>query len=262
MYDADKVPIFKLPPDAHQMRERAQGRQKRHIIDDERMERVLTAKYFGAVTNVDDNVGRILAELERQGMMDNTIILFSADHGNMLGQKARWFKGLQYDGSAGIPLLWRGPKGAPENTGRVENRIVENIDIMPTLLAAAGLPVPEGVQGRSFLPLARGADPNWKDRCFSQLQTGMVRTPQWKLIDNSLNLSGDLELYDMRSDPHEERNVARDAKNRDLVADLSRQLTRFRADQPAPVKIPGMPAPAYSVISDKERKELVELAPG
>jgi len=90
----------------------------------------------------------------------------------------------------------------------------------------------------------------------------MIRTPQWKLIDNSLNLSGELELYDMRNDPHEERNVAGDPKNRDLVGDLSRQLTKFRADQPAAIKIPGMPAPAYSVIGDQERKELWDSAPG
>lgn len=263
MYDADKVPIFKLPSDAHELRQQAKGQQeKRHTIDDERMERVMTAKYFGAVTNVDDSIGRILGELERLGMMDNTIILFSADHGNMLGQRARWFKDLEYDGSAGIPLLWRGPKGAPENTGRVEKRIVENIDILPTLLTAAGIPIPEGVQGRSFLSLARGVDPNWKDRCFSQLHSGMVRTPQWKLIDDSLNLSGKLELYDMRNDPQEARNLANDPKMRDVVAELSGQMTQFRAARPEPFKISGMPSPAYTVISDQERKELWDSAPG
>ena len=261
MYDPDKVPIFKLPADAHKMRTEAREAQKRHIIDDERMERVMTAKYLGAVTNVDDNIGRIFAELQRLGMMDNTIILFSADHGNMLGEKARWFKGLQYDGSARIPLLWRGPKGAPENTGRVENKIIENTDLLPTLLEATGIPIPEGVQGRSFLKLARGGDAQWKDRCFSQLHTGMMRTPQWKLIDNSLNLSGELELYDMRNDPREERNLAGEGKNREVVAELSRQLTKFRADQPPPVKIAGMPTPSYAYISDKERKELREAAP-
>jgi arylsulfatase A-like enzyme len=73
MYDPDKVPIFKLPPNAHAMRQEARQPQKRHIIEDERMERVMTAKYLGAVTNVDDNIGRILGELERLGMMDNTL---------------------------------------------------------------------------------------------------------------------------------------------------------------------------------------------
>jgi arylsulfatase len=261
LYDPDKVPIFKLPANAHQMRQEASDPQKRHIIEDERMERVMTAKYFGAVTNVDDNIGRIFRELERLGMMDNTIILFSADHGNMLGEHARWFKGLEYDGSARIPLLWRGPKGAPENTGRVEDKIIENTDLMPTVLEAAGIPIPERVQGRSFLKLARGRDPEWKDRCFSQLHTGMVRTQQWKMIDNSLNLSRDLELYDVRNDPREERNLAGDAKNRELIAEFSAQLKRFRADKPAPVKIAGMAAPDYTTISDKERRELTDSAP-
>jgi arylsulfatase A-like enzyme len=262
MYDPDKVPIFKLPANAHQMRTEANEARKRHLIDDERMERVMTAKYLGAITNVDDNIGRIFAELERLGMMDNTIILFSADHGNMLGERAQWFKGVQYDGSARIPLLWRGPKGAPENTGRVEERVIENVDFTPTLLEAAGIPVPEGMQGKSFLKLARGRDPQWKDRCFSQLRTGMVRSHQWKLIDNSLNLSGDLELYDMKNDPHEARNLAADPKHRDLVAELKSQMTKIRAERPAPVKIAGMPKPAYATISDKERKELTEAAPG
>jgi arylsulfatase A-like enzyme len=261
MYDPDKVPIFKLPPNARQMRVAARELQKRHIVDDERMERVITAKYYGAITNVDDNIGRILLELERLGMLDNTIILFSSDHGNMLGEKARWFKGLQYDGSARIPLLWRGPKGASENGGRVEDKIIENIDLMPTVLEAAGIPIPEGVQGRSFLKLARGQDGQWKNRCFSQLHAGMIRTPQWKLIDNSLNLSGELELYDMRNDPREERNVAGEARNRDLIADLRQQLTMYRADKPAPVRIAGMPAPAYATISDEERKNLRDSAP-
>ena len=261
MYDPDKVPIFKLPANAHQMRVEAREAQKRHIIDDERMERVITAKYFGAVTNVDDNIGRLLRELEQLGMMDNTIILFSADHGNMLGEHARWFKGLEYDGSARIPLLWRGPKGAAENTGRVEEKIVENIDLMPTVLEAAGIAIPERVQGRSFLQLARGRDPQWKNRCFSQLHTGMVRTPQWKMIDNSLDLSGEIELYDVRNDPREERNLAGEPKNREVVAEFKRELTKFRAEKPAPVTIAGMATPDYAVISDKERKELRESAP-
>src|SRR5581483_7203249 len=115
---------------------------------------------------------------------------------------------------------------------------------------------PEGVQGKSFLSLARGADPHWKDSCFSQLHMGMVRTPQWKLIDNSLDLSGSLELYDMRDDPWEERNLAADPKKRDLIEEFKTQLTKFRAERPAPIKVPGMATPAYAVISDKERKEL------
>ena len=260
MYDPDKVPIFKLPAGAHAMREQARGRQKRHVIDDERMERVITSKYFGAITNVDDNIGRLFAELERLGMMDNTLILFTADHGNMLGEKARWFKGLEYEGSAHIPLLWRGPKGAPENTGRVETKIIENTDLTPTLLDYIGAPIPEGMQGRSFLKLARGGDAKWKDTCFSHLRSGMIRTPEWKLIANRDDGS-DLELYDMRKDPHEERNLAAEPARRALVAELNGSLKRRLAEKPAPPKIAGMETPAYAFISDKERRELIGAAP-
>jgi arylsulfatase len=260
MYDPDQVPIFPLPANAHALRQEARGRQKRHLIDDVRMERVMTAMYFGAITNVDDNIGRIFAELERLGMMDNTLILFTADHGNMLGEKARWFKGVEYEGSAHIPLLWRGPKAAPENTGRVESKIIENTDLLPTLLDYIGAPVPDGVQGRSFLKLARGGDPNWKDFCFSHLRDGMVRTPEWKLISNRTE-AGDFELYDMRRDPHEERNLASEPRHRALIADLNSRMQRCLADSPAPVKIAGMGTPPYAFISDKERKELIGAAP-
>ncbi|MDQ6707893.1 MAG: DUF4976 domain-containing protein, partial [Acidobacteriota bacterium] len=153
------------------------------------------------------------------------------------------------------------PKGSPENSGRVESKIIENTDLLPTIFEAVGMETPAGVQGQSFLKLARGNDPGWKDRCYSQLATAMVRTPQWKLIDNSRNLSGTFELYDMRNDPKEERNVADDSRHRDLVENYKRQLTVWRADKPAPVKIPGMSEPAYTRISAEERRKIVRNAP-
>jgi len=179
----------------------------------------------------------------------------------MLGDRGRMFKGVMYEGSSHIPLIWRGVKGAGENHGRVEDQIIENTDLMPTILESAGLPVPDRVQGRSFLPMMRGEGGKWKDRCYSQLATAMVRTPQWKLIDNSQNLSAGFELYDMRNDPKEERNLAGEAKNRDLIEDFKRQLTAWRADKPAPVKIAGMPTPDYAFISDQERSQLEQHVP-
>jgi arylsulfatase A-like enzyme len=127
----------------------------------------------------------------------------------------------------------------------VESRIVENTDLLPSIMETAGLPVPEGVQGRSFLKLARGGDAAWRDRCFSQLATAMYRDARFKFIDNSRDLSGAFELYDMRNDPKEERNLAAEAKHRDFVAHAKEQLTRWRADKPAPVKIAGMATPDY-----------------
>lgn len=245
-YDPAKIPVPPLPPDAKEIRAAQSGRSKRHYVDDERMMRALASVYYGAISHVDEQVGRLLGELERLGMADNTLVLFTADHGNMLGDRGRWFKGIMYEGSTHVPLLWRGPKGSAENTGRVEGKVVENTDLMPAILEAAGLPVPDGVQGRSFLKLARGGDAGWKDRAFAQLRTAMYRDGRFKLIDNSRDLSGEFELYDLRNDPKEQRNLAGEARHRDFVEHAKEQLTRWRADKPAPVKIAGMATPDYA----------------
>lgn len=254
-YDPKAIPVPKLPADAKAVRATKRGQQRRHFIDDEQMLRVMSAAYYGAIAHIDQQVGRIFAELDKLGMTDNTLILFTADHGNMLGDRGRFFKGIMYEGSSHVPLIWKGPKGAPENTGRTEEKIVENIDLMPTLLEAVGLPVPERVQGRSFLKLARGKDPQWKDHCFSQLSTAMIRTPQFKFIDNSRNLGADFELYDMRNDPREQRNLVSEARHRDRIESFKRQLTQWRADKPAPIKITGMAVPDYAFLSKQEREE-------
>ncbi|MBI4877216.1 MAG: sulfatase-like hydrolase/transferase [Acidobacteria bacterium] len=261
MYDPRSISVPKLPPNAKAIRAAQRGQSLRHYVDNEEMMRVMSAIYFGSIIHVDHQVGRLLCELDRLGMADNTLVLFTADHGNMLGDHARWFKGIMYEGSSHVPLIWRGPQGARENTGKVENRIVENTDLMPSILETAGLPVPGRVQGRSFLKLAREGDAAWKDRAYAQLRTAMVRTPEWKFIDNSQNLGADFELYDMRNDPKEQLNLAAEPKHRDLVEHSKRQLTAWRNDKPAPVKIAGLAEPDYARIGEEERSELIRNAP-
>ncbi len=259
MYDPNSLPVPKLPANARQVRAAQQGRRQRQFIDDERMMRVMSAKYYGAITHVDLHAGRLLGELERLGMADNTLVLFTADHGNMLGDHGRWFKGVQYEGSAHVPLLWKSPQEA--NRSRVLDQIIENTDVMPTILEAAGVPAPDGVQGRSFLPLARDKNAAWKNRCYSQLRSGMVLDGRWKLIDNSLDGTGSLELYDLRNDPKEDRNLAADPKQRDRVAQYRHDLAAWRARRPAPVKVSGMKTPAYAEITEQERSEAIRNAP-
>jgi arylsulfatase A-like enzyme len=260
-YDKADIPIPKLPANAKEVRAQQTGQSRRHYVDDERMVRVMSSKYYGAINHIDNQVGRLLRELKRLGMADNTLVLFTADHGNMLGEKGRWFKGVQWDGSSRVPLIWRGPKGSPENGGKVVREVVDNCDLVPSILDAAGLPVPEGVQGRSFIKLARGADPQWKNRSFSQLRSGMVVDANWKLIDNSLNGTGPYELYDLRNDPREDRNLASDPKHRDRVASYQELIAQWRADRPAPVKIAGMSTPDYAEIDDAERDKALSEAP-
>ncbi|MBL8232770.1 MAG: sulfatase-like hydrolase/transferase [Bryobacterales bacterium] len=260
-YDPNAIPVPNLPANIKELRAAQQGRGKRQFIDDERMLRVMSAAYYGAIAHVDQQVGRLLAELDKLGMADNTIVLFTADHGNMLGDRGRMFKSVMYEGSSHVPLIWRGVKGARENSGRVEKKIVENTDLMPAIFDACGLPLPDRMQGRSFVKLMRGGDSAWKDRCYSQLRTAMVRDSRLKFIDNSRSLSGEFELYDMQEDPKEQRNLVAEVRHRDRVEDYKRQLTEWRADKPAPVKVSGMATPAYAQISEAERKEAVENAP-
>jgi hypothetical protein len=89
----------------------------------------------------------------------------------------------------------------------------------------------------------------------------MIRTPEFKFIDNSLEGSGPYELYDMQKDLQEENNLADSPKHRGLVEGFKKQLARWRADKPAPVKIAGMKTPDYASVSDEERRRLFRQAP-
>src|SRR5256712_11090472 len=106
-YDPNAIPVPKLPADIHELRAAQRGQGRRRFIEDERMMRVMSAAYYGAIAHVDYHVGKLLDELDKLGMSGNTLVLFTADHGNMLGD--HWFKGVMYEGSSHVPLIWRGP---------------------------------------------------------------------------------------------------------------------------------------------------------
>jgi len=197
--------------------------------------------------------------LDRSGMADDTLILFTADHGNMLGDRGRWFKGLMYDGSARVPLIWKNPR---QKTGQVSDQVIENTDLAPTLIDAAGLSVPDGMQGRSFLRLSKGEkSPGWKNTCFSQLSQSMWWESGYKFIDNSRDSSGTRELYDLRNDPKEERNLADDPKHRDRARHAVERLSAMRASTPPPVRVTGMSTPAYAEVPLGEREQALREAP-
>jgi arylsulfatase A-like enzyme len=271
MYDPKDIPAPKIPEQVK--KERAEAiKQKhkgpmRHLIDDEEMARVLTAKYLGHVTNVDDNVGRLLKELEDLGLAKDTMIVFTADHGNMLGDLGRWFKGVMYEGSSRIPLMIKAPPGCKYaehfNRGKVVKEIVENIDVMPTLCEMIGVPLPtEGIQGKSLTGLTAATEKNWKNRAFAQRTTMMVRTPQYKLIKDERKArrgggEGAYELYDLTKDPKEETDLAADPQYKAVVVDLAKLIGDWQKDVPPPAKFAGIepPAFAYTTAEDLKRME-------
>jgi choline-sulfatase len=255
LYDASAIPVRPLPANAKHQRAKAVGRARRKFIDDEKMQRVMTALYYGAITHIDAELARLFQELERLGLCKNTIVLFTSDHGNMLGDRGLWFKDFMYEGSAHVPLIVKTPTAKPHEHAQ----IIENIDLMPTLLDYARIPIPAGIQGRSFQPLVeKGKQPDWKDRCISDLTATMHLANGWKFIDNH---NGALELYDLNKDPLEANNVVNDPRYKSRLHFAQSELAKWRAEQPPKVIVPGLPTPDYAKIDAAERAELIQSAP-
>ncbi len=173
--------------------------------------------YLASVSWMDDNVGRVLAELDRLGLREKTIIVFWGDHGYQLGEKGKWSKaGSLYEQGARVPLIIDVP-GAAGN-GKASPRIVQSIDIYPTLVELCGLAQPAGLEGRSLVPLLTNPDADWDRPAFTiwsedgQTATGTsVRYQQWRYSEYEGPRGGAL-LFDEQTDPHEMHNLADDPK--------------------------------------------------
>ncbi|HPD16950.1 MAG TPA: arylsulfatase [Planctomycetota bacterium] len=201
-----------------------------------------TAKVYGMVTNIDENVGRLLAKLKELGLEENTIVIFLGDNGPCgsqrdKGQPFRFNAGLRdqkgtvYDGGIRVPFFLRWP--ARVKGGRKIETIAAHIDVLPTLLAACGLTPPPDLKldGLSLLPLLTGDKSPWPDRTlYTQWHRGdepllyrscMARTQRWKLVNGK-------ELYDMAADPGEKNDVA--AKNPEVVARMRKGYEEWFKD--------------------------------
>lgn len=200
--------------------------------------REIRAQYWAMIALVDFEVGRILKALEDAGLADNTIVVFTSDHGEMLGNHQQLLKGPQlYDDLTHVPLLvrWTGQL-AP---GVAIDELVQWVDLPATFLDVAGCAPGRGVQGESLLPLMTGANDTWRDWALSEyrdsgfttdpkIMTTMLRHEQWKLIIWHGNPATDGkrngELYDLSKDPHELYNLFHDASHADVRRRLKLKL--------------------------------------
>ena len=186
---------------------------------DEELQEVKAA-YYAMVTLVDDEVGRILNALEREGLADNTLVVFTSDHGEMLGDHQLMLKGpMMYEQAVRVPLLMRWPGVIPAGTRCPE--LVQWIDLSATLLAAAGVPSPARAQGQDLLPLATGraSGRGWALSEYrnsghpydAPVHLTMLRRDRWKLVvqhgapASSRERTG--ELYDLEADVDELHNL-------------------------------------------------------
>ena len=166
--------------------------------------------YYGSVSFVDEQIGRILNALDSRPPFRNTMIFFLADHGDMLGDQFLWRKGYAYQPAARIPMLLYWPEGLDRaHSGQTIARPVEIRDVLPTLLDAAGAPVPTAVEGRSLLGLARDPEQPWRE--WIDLEHDVVYSPEnhwnaltdgvWKYIFHAH--SGQEQLFHLAQDPYE-----------------------------------------------------------
>jgi arylsulfatase len=174
--------------------------------------------YYGSVSHVDEQVGRILDALAARKLLDETLILMTADHGDMLGDHHLWRKSYAYEPSARIPMIVRWPEGLiSSRRGVALDHPVEIRDVLPTLLDAAGAAVPETVEGRSLLNAIRRPDAEW--RAWIDLEHDVCYSPDnhWNAATDGRQKyifharTGEEQFFDLVSDPAELHDLASDA---------------------------------------------------
>jgi len=170
--------------------------------------------YYGSITFIDEQIGRIVDALKNRGLLDNTLILFTSDHGDMQGDHYHWRKSYPYQGSAAVPMLIRWPNSVDAKRGQRLTQVVEIRDILPTFLDAAQAKIPDTLDGRSLLSLIRSENCKWReyidlehDVCYSNTNNWAGLTDgRWKYIWYAFD--GSEELFDLKEDPGEEHNLA------------------------------------------------------
>ncbi|UCD56187.1 MAG: sulfatase [Candidatus Hydrogenedentota bacterium] len=218
LYSPDEVPIPDNVPKDPESQQRA---------------RQFLAKYYGLVACVDHNVGRVLDWLDAHDIADDTLVLMVSDHGDLAGEHERYSKKIFYRNSMQVPMIVRYPRAFPGN--RVVGALVDpSTDTMPTLLELCGIPVPESVQGVSYLSLLQGDPTPTREAIYYEIlmeregpekfpvpERG-VRTKDWLYVRRK---DGITHLFDLRNDPLEMHNLASSAQHEGVIEKLDGMLT-------------------------------------
>ena len=207
-YDPDDVPdpVPELPPGQWLPQRSLKYQRWAQYYQPERPRAVkeIAASYFGKITQLDDAVGQILDAYRRKGWLDNTVVIFASDHGEMLGDLGRVSKSVCYDSAVRVPLIVRLPDGT--GAGTTSNAFVETIDVHGTILEAAGCEIARDKDCLSVLPLIRGETDKIRDDVLAEAHVHyMLRTRDWKIVIGRDGLT--VQLFDLANDPAEQRNL-------------------------------------------------------
>ncbi len=190
------------------------------------------AGYYGNITFIDHQIGRVLYEYRKRDPegFRNTLIIFHSDHGDMMGDHHHWRKTYAYEGSARVPFIVAWPEGWQLPQGQTVEAPVELRDIMPTLLEAAGADIPASVDGRSMLPLLRGTTDEWREfvqgehtQCYDH-EHGMQYATDGREKYIWFHHTGAEQFFDLSRDPGECVDLAADPASAERVALWRRRL--------------------------------------
>jgi arylsulfatase A-like enzyme len=251
MYRADQcLPVQRRDSelrDAHPVL--AAYRQQEECVSFQRDDCIRTVRpaYQGLIAQLDHHLGRLFDRMDASGVLDDTLIVFTADHGDFLGDHWLGEKELFYDTVQKLPLIVADPRAAADATrGTVEHRFVESVDLVPTLLDALGIEIPaQRIEGTSLEPLLHGrAVPQWRDFTYSELDYSFrharlalgknvnecrafsLRTTRWRYV---YWLGEPEQLFDLETDPQEYDDLGRDDSTAALRAQLRERLLDFLA---------------------------------
>ena len=183
------------------------------------------ARYYGLITHVDNQIGRVLHRLQEKGQLDNTVIILAGDNGLSLGAHGLLGKQNMYEEAVRVPLIIRGPGF---QSGVKCTALVDLMEIMPTMCNIAGAPIPGSVQGRTLTPLLTRRRNRLRDSIFCHYADlfRMVRTPKHKLIRHLETVRE--ELFHTETDPYEQNNLIESAIYAPILNDLRARLVHWR----------------------------------
>ncbi|UCD29794.1 MAG: sulfatase-like hydrolase/transferase [Planctomycetota bacterium] len=237
MYDPDKLI---LPGNFNYKNESAPAiikhLQQRYTHMTEQDHRKTLAYYYGLITQIDYNIGRVLDEIDRFGLADRTIVVFTTDHGDMATERRCWTKpACGHEATIHIPMIMRLPGVIP--AGVVREQLVGLIDLMPTLCDLADFEIPDKVQGKSLVPIMQGKSVEWRKVIFSEVgypghtwgRVVTARTRRHKYVNHENAPVGKPveEFFDLTNDPWEVKNEINNPRYLDIVNRLKKEIKRW-----------------------------------
>lgn len=221
LYDEDSLPLSPvpfIPENVNKASLHSSGEFNGYQLGDEEASlngpvsdayaRKLRHAYFACVSYIDAQVGKLLAELKKQGLSEKTIVVLWGDHGWHLGDQLVWGKHTIFERAVNSVLIVKSPNS---KSGKQVQKAVGSIDIYPTLMELCGVAMPHQTDGKSLVPLLDNPFTNWEEAAFSYFRNGIsVRTNRYRLTKYFRNAEPVVELYDHQTDPNETKNIARE----------------------------------------------------